>query len=431
MTPQDQTKKYNRLVELGNNINQYPYDENEQSEYLNLYKELRDSGMTADEIGGSYPSPEDFTTYLAAKQKAIPRKNNGASTQMPPKVSADSLAQPAPQQLAQKQEPPLQPSKVKVATQKTTQPPQPVSQAWAENATPHYKSEADIDARLTKMLMDDAKADKEFDEKRLQRQMAARSLSDMGAVFSDMIKASQGAKVGPREIEQHYQRLDDNTRKVYDIYRARMDALRRMAADGERADLHRRQALADKDDERQWQMSLWERQRKAREAEAEKERKARLRIANINHSYGAGNRKPDDEYFIDFGNGESKDYKNNSKEGKNVYAAICQYLLENNLIPEDALMDKDGNIVPVKTQAQADLLVRMYLPAAMQDPHVKSVIYRMVMGRDKDFRDPLTRSIEERGAVHQTPSWQQYWLLPQQEEGTPANQTSTSSGSLY
>lgn len=429
MTPQDQTKKYNRLVELGNNINQYPYDENEQSEYLNLYKELRDSGMTADEIGGSYPSPEDFTTYLAAKQRAIPRKNNGASTQMPPQVSAASLAQPAPQQLTQKQEPPLQPSKVKVATQKTTQPPQPVSQAGAENPTPHYKSEADIDARLTQMLIDEAKADKEEDEKRLHRQMAARSLSDMGGVFSDMIKASQGAHVSPRDAEKHYQRLDDNMRKAYDLYRTRMDLLRRQQADRDKARAAQAAADARAKAQREFQADEAEKARKAREAEAERDRKARLRIASITHNYGGGNRKPEDEYFIDFGNGETKDYKENTKEGRNVFAAICQYLLSNNLIPEDALMDKDGNILPVKNQAQADLLVRMYLPSAMEDPHVKSAIYKIVMGRDKDFRDPLTRSIEgQRQPQQGRPAWDM--TTPPPAGATQQNRT-TSSGSLY
>lgn len=299
---------------------------------------------------------------------------------------------------------------------------------------PAFESEADIDAYISRMMEADAKADKERDEQRLQRQMAARSLSDMGGVITDMIKASQGARVDPRQVEQHYQRMDDNTRKVFDAYRTRMDLARKIAADGAKGDLRRRQGLADKAEERAFQLDLWNRQRQARAAEAEADRAARLRIANITHSYGGGNRKPEDEYFVDFGNGETKDYKNNTKEGRNVYAAICQYLLSNGYIPEEALMDKDGNVVPVKTQAQADLLVRMYMPYAMEDPIAKSAIYKIVMGKDKDFRDPLRRNIDEHGAVRTTPSWQLVQIpgeQPAQPTGGTKPQNQTSSGSLY
>lgn len=128
---------------------------------------------------------------------------------------------------------------------------------------PKIESEADIDARLTQMLMDEAKADKERDEKRLQRQMAARSLSDMGGVIIDLVKGSEGARVDPRHTEQHYQKLDDQTRKVYDAYRTRVDLLRKQKADRDKARIA--QAAAD------------ERQRK--ELEARKE------LANQNDEY--------------------------------------------------------------------------------------------------------------------------------------------------
>ena len=286
---------------------------------------------------------------------------------------------------------------------------------------PTFESEADIDAYISRMMEADAEADRERDEKRLQRQMAARSLSDMGGVITDMIKASQGARVDPRQVEQHYQRMDDNTRKVFDAYRTRMDLARKIAADGAKGDLRRRQGLADKAEERAFQLDLWNRQRQARAAEAEADRAARLRIANITHSYGGGNRKPEDEYFVDFGNGETKDYRNNTKEGRNVFAAIFQYLLSNGYIPEEALMDKDSKVVPVKTQAQADLLVRMYMPYAMEDPIAKSAIYKIVMGKDKDFRDPLRRSIDAYGASHprQPVNWS---LLPEENEAQNAEE---------
>lgn len=330
--------------------------------------------------------------------------------------------------------PAAQQAAANAALQGAGQPAQPSQPAEEPSWRQPIRDIADIDARFTRMLEDDAKADREREEKRINRQLAARSLSDLGGVFTDMIKASQGARVDPRKVEQHYQRMDDNTRKVFDAYRTRMDLARKIAADGAKEDLRRRQGLADKAEERAFQLDLWNRQRKAREADAEADRKARLRIANITHGYGGGNRKPEDEYFIDFGNGETKDYRENTKEGKNVFAAICQYLLSNGYIPEEALMDKDGNIVPVKTQAQADLLVRMYMPYAMTDPIAKSAIYKIVMGKDKDFRDPLRRNIDEHGAVRTTPSWQ--WVQipgdqPAQPTGGTKPQNQTSSGSLY
>ena len=70
-----------------------------------------------------------------------------------------------------------------------------------ERVTPKIESEADIDARLTQMLLAEAKADKERDEKRVQRQMAMRTLGDMGSVILDLVKGSEGARVDPRKVE--------------------------------------------------------------------------------------------------------------------------------------------------------------------------------------------------------------------------------------
>ncbi len=293
------------------------------------------------------------------------------------------------------------------ATQTGTKPEQPL--------TPSFSSEADIDARLTEMLMADAKADKEREEKRLQRQAAARSLTDLGGAFIDMIKASEGATVSPRSLEQHYNRLDDRQKQVYDAYRARVDLLRRQKADRDRVRAAEARRAAEVEARLKTQKEIAAMQEEGRDRRA-KERMNRMRIANY---YGA-QRKPEDDYFIDFGNGETKDYKNNTKEGRNVYAAIYQYLHKQGIIPD--LEDKDGNVVPVKDQKTADFLVRQYLDYAMQYPEIKSAIYKIVMGKDKDFRDPPTRSIDQYGQQHrqdrqtsERPAWS--LVSPPQEGG--------------
>ncbi len=289
--------------------------------------------------------------------------------------------------------------------------------------------------RLLQVGDEERKRQYELEQKKLERRRLGEEIGEFSAVIGDMIKASNGALVTPRDFKQTYESLDARQRQLFDREWARRDAMKIRDEDNARR-------AKERDEDRAWQLFLLQQRQKKEEEQAAANRAHQEKLARIRNSYyGSGHRKPDDEYFIDFGNGESKDYKNNSKEGKNVYAAICQYLLNNGFIPEDALMDKDGNVVPVKTQAQADLLVRMYLPSAMEDPAVKSAVYKMVFGRYKDFRDPLTRSIEERSASRQasaaTPSWQ----LFQPHTGslwqpTPATQQgggkkTTSSGSLY
>lgn len=207
-------------------------------------------------------------------------------------------------------------------------------------AAPKIESEADIDARLTQMLMDEAKADKERDEKRLQRQMAARSLSDMGGVIIDLVKGSEGARVDPRHTEQHYQKLDDQTRKVYDAYRTRVDLLRKQKADRDKARMA--QAAAD------------ERQRKELEARKElagqndeykrwktqQDNEARIKAAQIRASSsvavrGAGSNKV---YTVPFA-GTNYDIAAGAYDGR--MGQLYAYLDNNNLFPAESGANDD------------------------------------------------------------------------------------------
>ena len=212
----------------------------------------------------------------------------------------------------------------------------PATPAPAVNQTPKIESEADIDARITQMLIDEAKADKEEDEKRLHRQMAARSLSDMGGVFSDMIKASQGAHVSPRDAENHYQRLDDNMRKAYDLYRTRMDLLRRQQADRDRA----RAAQAGED--ARLRMRLDAQKEKDDQADAykrwkaEKDNKAKIEAAQIKARASVSVKKASGSgkiYTIPFA---GSDYEIPAGAYDGRMGQLYAYLDSNNLFPQES-----------------------------------------------------------------------------------------------
>lgn len=299
--------------------------------------------------------------------------------------------------------------------------------AAASEATgnPMYTSAADFDARFTRMLADEEKQEREKQEKKVQRQQAAQAISDTyGVLFNDVIKASQGATVSPRDVQQRYDRLDDKSKQLYDAYRARMDLIRKQAHGNAKGYYDLAQRAKDKGDaealrakekkeDRDWQLEMWERQRKAREAEAAKDRQARY-----NYYYGKNNKE--NQYVIDFGNGERKDYKNNTAEGRNAYAAIFRYLLNSGLIPEEALPhDKDGNPITVKTQDVADFYVREFLPIAMNNPIMKSAIYKIVYGVDKDFRTPQEIAMDNYRKTHPQQSQEiPLWVNQSQPEKT-------------
>ena len=209
-----------------------------------------------------------------------------------------------------------------------------------EEVAPKIESEADIDARLTQMLMAEAKADKERDEKRVQRQMAMRTLGDMGSVILDLVKGSQGAQVDPRKVEQHYEKLDNDARKVYDAYRTRVDLLRKQKADRDKARIA--QAAAD------------ERQRKELEARKElaaqndeykrwktqQDNEARIKAAQIRASSsvavrGAGSNKV---YTVPFA-GTNYDIAAGAYDGR--MGQLYAYLDNNNLFPAESGANDD------------------------------------------------------------------------------------------
>ncbi len=157
---------------------------------------------------------------------------------------------------------------------------------------PEYKSAADFDARFSKMLQADEEKERARKEKEIQRKQIAQSMSDLGAVFGDVIKASGGALVTPRDVQAKYDALDKQSQAVYDNYRARMDAMRKELNDD--AEKDRDRALKAKENAEAWayQWRLYaakkaaddaktDAERKWKAAEAEKDRKAKANAAYI------------------------------------------------------------------------------------------------------------------------------------------------------
>lgn len=95
---------------------------------------------------------------------------------------------------------------------------------------PEFSSAADFDARITKMLADDERREREKQEKKIQRQQIAQGLVDTWGIFGDVVKASEGALVTPRDIQKKYNDMDEKSQKIYDNYRARLDVLRQQIA---------------------------------------------------------------------------------------------------------------------------------------------------------------------------------------------------------
>lgn len=112
--------------------------------------------------------------------------------------------------------------------------------------TPEYKSAADFDARLTGMLMEDEAKERQRQEQKIERQKIAQSMTDLGAVFGDVIKASGGALVTPRDVKAKYDALDKNTQTVYDNYRTRMEAMRKGLQDRTKGDMNAAEKAKDK-----------------------------------------------------------------------------------------------------------------------------------------------------------------------------------------
>lgn len=472
------SEKYSRLVELYNSLNKYPYNASEAEEYERLAEELSNAGVENDNF---LLSQGDFNKYIESRQKVIPKKDttsttttdttsttttdttsganlgnsgNGAAGATNVAASAEGAGS-APLREEQNASPLKPTTETTEQTTKVKKPVEtPAAQQAAANAAlqgagqpaqsaqPAQPAEesswrqpirdiADIDARFTRMLEDDAKADREREEKRINRQLAARSLSDLGGVFTDMIKASEGALVSPRQVEQHYQRLDDRQKQLYDTYRARMDAIRR-------GKLNRDAQRAKDEGDKAFQEEMLKRRLKAAADEGDAKRKNALKAAYIRRDYNGSN-KP--KYSLKFGDNAPIEY--NEADGRRVYGQVLQYMMDKGYIPEDVLpKDKNGDF-RMPNNEQVRVLVNYYFPTIGN--YDLGELYKLVTGNTQDFRDPLTRNVMDTYPQGAQPSYREQNLRiggwqNQPQQGQPSwawsprrtsGASNTSSGSLY
>ncbi|MBQ6724056.1 MAG: hypothetical protein IJQ84_06040 [Paludibacteraceae bacterium] len=210
-----------------------------------------------------------------------------------------------------------------------------------QTGTPQYATAADFDARLTRMLMEDERKEREKQEKRIQRQQMAQSLTDLGAVFGDVIKASGGALVTPRDMQARYDQLDNKQKMVYDNYRARMDVLRQQAlarAKGDRDAAGRAKQREEEMEQRRLLAELQEggRNQRAKEAAAAKvkvaQEQARARVTV--KKLGSG----DSIYTVPF-SGTNYDIPKSAYDGR--MGQLYAYLDSNNLFPQESGANDD------------------------------------------------------------------------------------------
>lgn len=211
--------------------------------------------------------------------------------------------------------------------------------AAAAEATgnPMYTSAADFDAQFTRMLADEEKQEREKQEKKVQRQQAAQAISDTyGVLFNDVIKASQGATVSPRDVQQRYDRLDDKSKQLYDAYRARMDLIRKQAQGNAKGYYDLAQRAKDKGDAEALRRELAGLQEEGRNARAAAANAARIRSAQLranaqikSRSTGSG----EQEIVIPFA---GQDYPVQKKVYDGRMAQLYAYLDQNNLFPEES-----------------------------------------------------------------------------------------------
>lgn len=268
--------------------------------------------------------------------------------------------------------------------------------AAAATGMPEYKSAADFDARFSEMLRADEEKERARKEKEIQRKQIAQSMSDLGAVFGDVIKASGGALVTPRDVQAKYDALDKQTQSVYDNYRARMDAMRKGLQDNAAKDRDR--ALKAKEDaaNRKWREDLYAKKKADDNAEAEKDRNARLKEAyarTYNHNYNKTERP---EYSLAFP-GEQP-IPLDKAEGSRIYNAIFDYMIKKGIITDDDLptdVDKKG-------LSQADIKTWVERRFGDLTGEQLSAIYEFVTGKKKTFNISIPTHSADTAAVHKT-----------------------------
>lgn len=268
--------------------------------------------------------------------------------------------------------------------------------------TAEYKSAADFDARLTGMLMADEAKERERQEKRIERQKIAQSMTDLGAVFGDVIKASGGALVTPRDVKTKYDTLDKNTQTVYDNYRTRMEALRKGIQDRTKGDMDAAGKAKERAAAEQLQRDLLkQKQDEAAEARRWKEKENRLnreqRIQAAQIRYGErvkmAETTPFELFTMNDAQGKSQEVKYTKAEAKMYIPDIFRWMLEQGYI------DPNREEYPHKTRWNANTWENESipkLPTQLKIEEMCTTIRDVLYSMDNKDTDELLRRLRKK-----------------------------------
>lgn len=268
--------------------------------------------------------------------------------------------------------------------------------------TAEYKSAADFDARLTGMLMADEAKERERQEKRIERQKIAQSMTDLGAVFGDVIKASGGALVTPRDVKAKYDTLDKNTQTVYDNYRTRMEALRKGIQDRTKDDMDAARKAKERAAAEQLQRDLLKQKeneaaeaRRWEENENRLNREQRIRAAQIRYGERVkmAETNPFELFTMNDAQGKSQEVKYTKAEAKMYIPDIFRWMLEQGYI------DPNREEYPHKTIWNANTWENESipkLPTQLKIEEMCTTIRDVLYSMDNKDTDELLRRLRKK-----------------------------------
>ena len=311
---------------------------------------------------------------------------------------------------------------------------------------PEYKSAADFDARFSKMLQADEEKERARKEKEIQRKQIAQSMSDLGAVFGDVIKASGGALVTPRDVQAKYDALDKQSQTVYDNYRARMDAMRKELNDD--AEKDRDRALKAKENAEalayQWRLyaakkaaddAKTDAERKWKAAEAEKDRKAKANAAYIR---ATGKKDADIYKRLTLNDGRFIDIT--KADSTSRLRMMLQYMIQNRMVDvnnnayyknlvESRLIKKDNGEYAFEEESVPLVISRL------SDEDILETISHYLYFLNKEQNDALYDTFGQKAIPKTKPTTTQpakgTTTQPAETTATTPQPKQTSTGGLY
>lgn len=302
--------------------------------------------------------------------------------------------------------------------------------ATQATGAPEYKSAADFDARFTSMLMDDEEKRRKEQEQKIERQKIAQSMSDLGAVFGDVIKASGGALVTPRDVQAKYDALDKNSQTVYTNYSARMDALRKGLQDRAKGDMDLAGKARENAANRELQKDLLAQKqaeaegvRSWRSDENQKNREARMRTAQIRYQAKVSQAADKTEFQFTLNNdkGEPQTVTLNKAQAKMYIPDAFRWMVQKGYI------DMADDAYPKKKTWNKDIWDYEYVPIKPTDLSVAQMYTIMgdfIYTMDAGTSDELLRRLQK-GEVQQTTVQPAEAASAATATATPAQTTTT------